>query len=178
MRNELALSGKMMYGDSFRDGVPFAKDPYVISFGGRYLMYYSVHGYTDKAGTSHGWVVGIAESKDLKNWKRIGEVNPDPKATYETKGFVAPCALVSDGKVNLFYQTCENGTKDAKSADGINWTRLSDQPFLPNSKPGEWNSSESGHPHIFANPNGDDYLFFQGNNDNGKTWYLSNVRII
>jgi hypothetical protein len=65
----------------------------------------------------------------------------------------------------------------AKSTDGINWTRLSDQPFLPVGKPGEWNSSESGHPHIFANPSGSDYLFFQGNNDNGKTWWLSNVEV-
>jgi hypothetical protein len=43
---------------------------------------------------------------------------------------------------------------------------------------GDWNSSESGHPHIFANPDGNGYLFFQGNNDNGKTWFLSNVKII
>ena len=299
-----AQSSQMMFGDSFRDGIPFAKDPHVISFGGRYLMYYSVRGYNDKAGISHGWGVGVAESKDLKNWKRIGEVNTDPEATYEAKGFAAPCALVIDGKVHLFYQTYGNGTKDAichawstdglnftrnktnpifhsegawncgraidaeviafkgkyylyyatrdanfkiqmqgvavapgnsnfnredwtnlskdgpmlkpelpwerdcieaasiinkngelfmfyaggynnapqqigvaKSTDGINWTRLFDQPFLPNGKPGEWNSSESGHPHIFANPNGSDYLLFQGNNDNGKTWYISNIEV-
>ena len=33
------------------------------------------------------------------------------------------------------------------------------------------------HPHIFADPNGDDYLFFQGNNDNRKTWFISNLKI-
>jgi predicted GH43/DUF377 family glycosyl hydrolase len=294
----------LMFGDTTRLGRPFAKDPYVISFEGRYLMYYSVPGYTEKNGTAHGWGVGIAESHDLRNWKRIGEVNTDPEAEYESKGFAAPCALVIDGKVNLFYQTYGNGAKDAichawstdgihfirnktnpifhpdgnwncgraidaevipfkgkyylyyatrdpeykiqlqgvavapgnsnfdrgdwtnlstdgpmlkpelpwerdcieaasvinkkgelfmfyagaynnapqqigvaKSSDGIHWTRLSDKPFLTNGKPGEWNSSESGHPHIFANPNGDDFLFFQGNNDNGKTWYISNKEI-
>ncbi len=108
-----AQTSQMMFGDSFRDGIPFAKDPYVISFGGRYLMYYSVYGYTDKAGIPHGWGLGIAESKDLTNWKRIGEVNTDLEATYEDKGFAAPCALVIDGKVNLFYQTYGNRTKDA-----------------------------------------------------------------
>jgi predicted GH43/DUF377 family glycosyl hydrolase len=297
--------GKMMFSDSLRDGIPFAKDPYVIRFEGRFLMYYSVHGYTDKLGNPHGWGVGIAESSDLKNWKRIGEVNTDQGATCEAKGIAAPCSLVADGKVQLFYQTYGNGTKDgichawstdgihftrnttnpifhpdgdwncgraidaevilfngkyylyyatrdpdfkiqmqgvavapgntsfnredwmnlskdapmlkpelpwegncieaasvinkngelfmfyagnynnapqqigvAKSTDGIHWRRLFDQPFLANGKPGEWNSSESGHPHIFANPNGVDYLFFQGNKDKGKTWYISNVEVM
>jgi len=91
---------------------PFAKDPYVIYFKGRYLMYYSIPG-SKKNETSQGWGVGIAESHNLKNWMRIGEVNTDPEATYESKGFAAPCALVIDGKVNLFYQTYGNGTKDA-----------------------------------------------------------------
>jgi predicted GH43/DUF377 family glycosyl hydrolase len=294
----------MMYGDTIRNGVPFSKDPYVIWFNGRYLMYYSVPGYTDKAGNVHGWGIGIAQSQDLVKWKRIGEVNTDPAAVYEFKGMCAPCALVIGRKVHLFYQTYGNGRKDAichaysedgisftrnttnpifrpdgawncgraidaevvkfkghyllyyatrdsaykiqmqgvavapgntnfdkgdwknlstdgpmlkpelpwerdcieaasviikngelfmfyagaynnapqqigiaKSRDGIHWERLSKEPFLPNGKPGEWNASESGHPHIFSNPVGDDYLFFQGNNTKGKDWYISNVRI-
>ncbi len=294
----------MMFGDSSRIGVPFAKDPHVIRFGGRFLMYYSVPGYTDKAGKVHGWGIGIAESQDLFKWERIGEVNTDPAATYESKGMAAPCALVIGKTVHLFYQTYGNGRKDAichayapdgihftrnktnpvfrpngtwncgraidaevisfkgkyflyyatrdtaykiqmqgvavapgntgfersdwknlstdgpilkpefpwerdcvegasvinrngelfmfyagaynnapqqigvaKSYDGVHWTRLWDTPFLPNGKPGDWNASESGHPHIFANPVGDDYLFFQGNNTKGKDWFLSNIKI-
>jgi predicted GH43/DUF377 family glycosyl hydrolase len=294
----------MLFGDTTRLGRPFAKDPHVILFGGRYLMYYSVPGFTGKDGIVHGWGIAIAESKDLVQWLRIGEVNTDPEATYESKGFAAPCALVVDGKVNLFYQTYGNGKNDAichawsadgiyfvrnktnpifhpggnwncgraidaevikfrgkyflyyatrdpaykiqlqgvavaqgntnfnredwtnlskdspmlkpelpwerdciegasvilkkgklfmfyagaynnapqqigvaESKDGVHWKRLSDQPFLANGKPGAWNSSESGHPHIFANPKGDDFLFFQGNNDNGKTWFISNIKI-
>lgn len=302
-----SLSGhaqRMMFGDSTRLGVPFSKDPHVIRFQKRFLMYYSVPAYKDKAGVAHGWGIGIAESQDLIAWKRIAEVNTDPSATYEAKGMCAPCALVVGKMVHLFYQTYGNGKKDAichawsddgihftrdatnpifspdgnwncgraidaevisfkgkyflyyatrdssykiqilgvaiapgnsdfkrqdwknlsvdapmlkpelpwemdciegasvinkngqlflfyagaynnapqqlgvaKSTDGIHWTRLSSEPFLANGKPGEWNSSESGHPHIFANPVGDDYLFFQGNNTNGKNWFLSNVKI-
>ena len=37
----------------------------------------------------------------------------------------------------------------AFSADGLSWERMSDQPFLANGKPGEWNLKESGHPSIF-----------------------------
>ena len=49
---------------------------------------------------------------------------------------------------------------------------MSDQPFLTNGAPGSWNSSESGHPGVFTDDNGRTYLFYQGNNDNGKTWYI------
>lgn len=79
----------MYYGDTVRTGVPFSKYPHVIWFQGRYLMYYSVPGYNDKPEHS---AVGnwIAKSSDLVKWKRVGEVNTDPAATYESKGFAAP----------------------------------------------------------------------------------------
>lgn len=295
----------MYYDDTVRTGVPFSKDPHVIWFQGKYLMYYSVPGYTDKTGTQHGWGVAIAESADLVNWERVGEVNSDPAATYESKGFAAPCALVVGNTVHLFYQTYGNNQNDAichawstdglnftrdktnpifkpdgnwncgraidaevirfkdkyflyyatrdpqykiqmqgvavapantnfnrsewknisvdtpmlkpelpwerdciegasviekngrlftfyagaynnapqqigvaVSSDGVKWERLFAEPFLANGAPGTWNASESGHPHIFANPNGDDFLFFQGNKTNGKDWYLSNVKVV
>jgi hypothetical protein len=65
----------------------------------------------------------------------------------------------------------------AKSSDGINWDRVTNEPFLKNGAPGEWNYSESGHPHLFKDEDGKTYLFFQGNNDNGKTWYISKIEI-
>ena len=295
---------QMMYTDSSRMGRAFAKDPHVVWFKDHYLMYYSVTPYKDEQGKSHGLGIGIAKSSNLSDWERIGEVAPDPDATYEAKGYGAPCALVIDDKVHLFYQSYGGGPKDAichawstdgihftrnatnpifrpdgdwncgraidaevikfkdnyylyfatrdpafkiqmlgvatapantnfnkedwthvstsgpilkpelpwekscieaasvivkddqlymfyagaynnepqqiglaKSTDGIHWERVSDRPFLTNGAEGEWNSSESGHPHIFDNPNGTDYLFFQGNNDHGRTWYLSNLKI-
>jgi len=66
----------------------------------------------------------------------------------------------------------------AVSDDGINFKRLFDQPFLSAGKPGNWNSSESGHPFIFADSDEKTYLFYQGNNYRGKSWYFSFVRII
>ena len=65
----------------------------------------------------------------------------------------------------------------AVSDDGINWERLFRKPLLPNGKPGEWNSSESGHPGVFVDNDGKMYLFFQGNNDMGKSWYISKMNI-
>jgi len=292
---------KMMFGDTSRIGVPFAKDPFVIKFKGKYLMYYSIPPYKDKANPVQGWGLGIAESKDLNHWKKIGEVTPDGE--YEKKGLAAPSAIVIDNQVNLFYQTYGNGPKDAichafstdgiqftrnatnpifhptgtwncgraidaeifkykdkfmlyfatrdpdykiqiqgvasapanagfnrdqwtqltdapilkpeypwegdcieaaalvqkgdllymfyagaynndpqqigvaRSSNGVKWEKLSNKPFLTNGDPGEWNYSESGHPHLFKDEDGRTYLFFQGNNDKGKTWYLSNTEV-
>jgi len=294
---------RMMYSDSSRLGRPFAKDPFVIHFKGRYLMYYSVPEYKDQNGVNHGWGIGIAESHNLTAWKRIGDINIDPLALYESKGFCAPSALVIGGVVHLFYQTYGNARKDAichamspdgitftrditnpifhptgnwncgraidaevfkfnknyflffatrysayqiqiqgvasaslltsfhrnewtqltdkpilkpeypwedkciegaalclhdnllymfyagaynnfpqqigiaKSKYGVHWTKLSDKPFLSNGAPGQWNSSESGHPNLFTDNDGRTYLFYQGNNDKGKTWFLSMVEV-
>ncbi len=292
---------EMMFGDTTRTGAPFSKDPHVIKFEGRYLMYYSIRPYKDTSNPVQGWGIGIAESTNLNHWEKCGEISPS--AEYESKGLCAPCAIVIDGKVHLFYQTYGNGKNDAichavsndgirftrnatnpifhpsgqwncgraidaevikfknqtflyfatrdpdykiqiqgvasaplntsfnrdqwtqltdepilkpkypwegfcvegasivqqnnvlymfyagaynndpqqigvaKSTDGVKWERLSNKPFLANGDPGSWNCSESGHPHIFKDDNGKTYLFFQGNNDNGKTWYISNIEV-
>lgn len=292
---------KMMFGDNSRTGKPMAKDPHVIRFNNKYLMYYSIPPYSDQNNPVKGWGIGVAESDDLNNWRKTGEITP--ASDYEKKGLCAPCAMVLGDTVHLFYQTYGNGKNDAichassgngidfvrdptnpvfhphgdwtcgraidaeviklkdrymlffatrdtgmsvqmqgvaatikghnfgrdnwvqltdypvlkpelpweqkcvegasvikrggylymfyagaynnapqqigvaRSRDGIKWTRLSESPFLSNGKPGEWNSGESGHPHIFADSNGRTYLFYQGNNDNGKTWYLSKKEI-
>jgi predicted GH43/DUF377 family glycosyl hydrolase len=295
-------SQTMMYSDTSRKGTPWAKDPHVIFFNGRYLIYYTIPSYADQSNPIKGMGIGIAESHDLINWKRVGEIVPTQE--YEVKGIAAPCAKVIGGKVHLFYQTYSNRRKDsichawsddgitftrnatnpifhpdgkwnwgraidaevirfrdkyliyfatrdtafriqmlgvavapantsfnredwehisvngpilkpelpwekncieapsvierngklymfyagaynnepqqigvAVSSDGIAWERLSDQPFLKNGEAGSWNSSESGHPHIFEAPDGRTFLFYQGNNDHGKTWYLSNIPV-
>ncbi len=289
----------MMFGDTTRRQVPFSKDPHVVRFHDKYLMYYSI----PPAHSNPVWGIGIAESSDLIHWTRIGEIKP--AASYEMKGFCAPCAIVHNGQIHLFYQTYGNGNKDAichasssdglnfqrnpsnpvfsppksswsngraidaevilfnntwflyfatrnpsgkiqqigvatapattnfsrdswklahnapilspllpwekqcieapsviqrqnrlymfyagaynnepqqigvaSSTDGIHWIRLSDQPLLKNGSPGSWNSSESGHPHIFTDPSTNKtYLFYQGNNNHGKTWFLSQREI-
>lgn len=287
----------MYYSDSTRQGRPIAKDPSVVRFKGRYLLYYSVPD-TEK----QGWGIGIAASTDLTHWTKVGDIAPEKE--YEKKGLCAPGALVKDGRVHLFYQTYGTGPKDAichavsadglhferdasnpifhptgawtvgraidaevvafknryflyfatrdpsyqiqmqgvaataglqtdfghdawrqladsailrprlpwekkclegasclkrgkwlymfyagaynnepqqigvaRSRDGVRWTRLSDEPFLRNGPPGSWNSSESGHPAIFRDDDGRTYLFYQGNNDHGRTWHLSKVEV-
>jgi beta-1,2-mannobiose phosphorylase / 1,2-beta-oligomannan phosphorylase len=151
----------MMYSDSSRLGRPLAKDPFVIHFKGKYLMYYSVPEYKDLNGVSHGWGIGIAESHNLTSWKRIGDVNVDPLAVYESKGMCAPSALVINGTVHLFYQTYGTARKDAichaTSIDGITFTRDVTNPiFHPT---GNWNCGRAIDAEVFKF-NKNYFLFF------------------
>jgi len=104
-----------------------------------------------------------------------------PELPWEKNCIEAPSVLEKNGRLYMFYAGAYNNEPQqvgvAVSSDGIRWERLSDEPFLSNGKPGEWNSSESGHPHIFQGENGKTWLFFQGNNDQGKTWYLSKIGV-
>jgi predicted GH43/DUF377 family glycosyl hydrolase len=151
----------MYFSDSSGTGIALAKDPVVVKHEGRYLLYYSRKIKKDQSDGMQGWGIGIAESQDLTNWKKVGEINPE--TDYERKGL------------------CDNNMPQqigiAVSKDGISWKRLSELPFLPNGQPGSWNSSESGHPCNFEDNDGRTYLFFQGNRDNGRSWYLSKKEI-
>lgn len=297
---EPAAAGRprMLWGDSSRFGRPFSKDPAVVRMGERYLLYYSLPAMM---GSQQGWGIGIAESRDLAEWAKVGEVEPEQEC--ERKGLCAPCARVIGGEVHLFYQTYGNAERDAichavsadgvrfrkdasnpvfrptgewncgraidadvvehegrwllyaatrdvgmkrqmvvgavaekgrgfgreawrmladrpllepelewekdcveapavvrhggslymfyagaynnapqqigcaRSRDGVNWQRISKEPVLANGRRGEWNSSESGHPWVFEDRDGAQYLFFQGNNTEGRTWLLSYAKL-
>jgi predicted GH43/DUF377 family glycosyl hydrolase len=134
-----SLQKMMMYEDKTRQGVPFSKDPHVVKFENRYIMYYSVPPFADTTNPIKGWNIGIAQSNDLIQWEKIGEITPEGEV--ESKGLCAPCALVIDGKIHLFYQTYGNGRNDAIchaiSEDGVGFYR---DPSNPVFKPkGDWN---------------------------------------
>lgn len=119
---------------------PFAKDPSVVRFGERYLMYFSL---PPEKGNDFGWYVGVAESTDLTHWKLVGTVTP--LTEHDKKGLAAPCAKVWDGRVHLFYQSYGNGPKDAMmyavSEDGIKFTPHEKNPIF--SPTGAWNNGRA-----------------------------------
>jgi hypothetical protein len=129
---------KMYYGDTTRRGIPFAKDPQTVRFKDRYLMYYSIPG---TKGPMMGWGIGIAESRDLVNWKKVADIPLEGDC--EKNGIAAPSAIVIGDKVHLFYQTYGNWVNDAichaYSEDGIHFTRNTTNPiFRPIKGKGEW----------------------------------------
>jgi beta-1,2-mannobiose phosphorylase / 1,2-beta-oligomannan phosphorylase len=105
-----------------------------------------------------------------------------PELPWERKCIEAPALCRHAGRLFMFYGGGYNNEPQqigcAVSEDGVRWTRLSDEPFLPNGAPSEWNASESGHPFAFADDDGQVHLFFQGNNDKGQTWFLSRKKIV
>jgi hypothetical protein len=106
---------------------------------------------------------------------------PGLELAWEKRCIEAVAMARRDGRLYMFYAGGYNNDPQqigvAVSEDGVRFKRLSDEPFLPNGIPGSWNSSESGHPYLFQNEDGQDYLFYQGNSTNGETWYLSVVPI-
>lgn len=130
------------YSDSSRRDRPYAKDPSVIRLGQRYLMYYSIppgeRGQVGADGFETGWAIGIAESANLADWRKVGEVLPVQQV--ERNGIAAPGAIVLGGRVHLFYQTYGNGRRDAinhaVSVDGIRFDRDPGNPvFRPSDAP-------------------------------------------
>lgn len=122
----------MLFADTSR-GRPFAKDPAVVHFSGKYWMYYSIPSTENK-----GYGIGIANSNDLESWEVVGELHP--QAEYEQNGLCAPGALVYENRIHLFYQTYGNWEKDAichaYSDDGIAFVRNTTNPiFAPK---GDW----------------------------------------
>jgi predicted GH43/DUF377 family glycosyl hydrolase len=106
---------------------------------------------------------------------------PDLDLSWERKCIEAAAMARHDGRLFMFYAGGYNNDPQqvgvAVSDDGVHFKRLSDKPILPHGPAGSWNSSESGHPFLFQDEDGQDYLFFQGNNTQGKSWYLSVVPV-
>ena len=136
----------MKWGDPSRLGRPFSKDPSVIRFQGRYLMYYSITAYAKEFAPPNapkGWAIGIAESKDLIAWKKVGEILPEQEC--ERNGIVNGRIILLDGRLHLFYNTYGNGPKDAlchaTSNDGLRFTRNPTNPIWHPT--GGWNNGRA-----------------------------------
>jgi predicted GH43/DUF377 family glycosyl hydrolase len=122
----------MIFTDTSRESA-MAKDPAVVEFGGRFILYYTIKPETD------GLRIGIAEAADLDSWEKIGEIAP--LSSCDENGLGAPGAIVLNGQIHLFYQTYGNGRKDAichaTSSDGINFIPNATNPVF--SPTGDWN---------------------------------------
>jgi hypothetical protein len=113
-----------------------------------------------------------------ESWKQLCDAPIlKPELPWEKLCIEAPSICRRGDELIMFYAGGYNNDPQqigvAVSRDGLQWERLSKEPFLGNGQPGEWNASESGHPGVFTGSDGQTWLFFQGNNDKGRTWFLS-----
>ena len=133
-------------------------------------------------------MLGVAEA-DLASsfaagtWTDVSIDGPmlAPDLPWEQLCIEAPSVVKHGDTLYLFYGGAYNNYPQqiglATSKDGVHWTRNSQEPFLANGAPGTWNSSESGHPGVLST-HGKTYLFYQGNSDHGKTYWISMVRLV
>lgn len=118
----------MLFTEKTKNG-SFAKDPAVVKFNDKYLMYFSSI-YTDEGADRLG--IGIAESDDLDNWTVKGHIPFEEDC--EQKGIGAPAAIVLDGVLHLFYQSYGWWENDAichaVSKDGFHFKKDDSNPIF------------------------------------------------
>ncbi|MDO5570222.1 MAG: family 43 glycosylhydrolase [Bacteroidales bacterium] len=159
-----------------------AIDAEVIKFKNNYFLYFATRD-KDFIIQKQGVAVAPKNSNFNRNdWKQVGDsAILEPEFDWEGKCIEAASVIQKGNTLYMFYAGNYNNAPQqigvAQSKDGIHWKRVFDTPFLKNGEKGSWNSSESGHPQIFKDKNGKTYLFYQGNNDNGKTWFITNQEV-
>ena len=119
--------GVMHWADRSR-GTPFSKDPSVVRFGDRYLMYVSV---PPKRGDNR-WGRPSQRARTCRPGKRSARLNRT--ARLEANGLCAGGAIVLGDRLHLFYQTYARGPDDAichaTSTDGVTFERSADNPII------------------------------------------------
>jgi hypothetical protein len=168
-----------------------AIDADVIPFGDRLLLYWATRDPAMKVQMQGVAAAPLADGDFSRGrWTQLNPDGPilaprvptplDPPGldlAWEGDCIEAAAMAEHDGRLYMFYAGNYNNAPQqvgvAVSEDGVRFRRLSDKPFLPNGPPGSWNSSESGHPFLFRDERGRDWLFYQGNDTGGTTWHLS-----
>lgn len=171
-----------------------AIDADVIPHGDRLLLYWATRDPEMKIQMQGVAAAPLSSGFSRQDWTQLNPDGPilaptiptaldDPNVdlSWERDCIEAAAMARHDGRLYMFYAGGYNNDPQqigvAVSDNGVDFRRLSDRPFVPNGPPGSWNASESGHPFLFQDDDGQDYLFYQGNNTGGKTWYLSVVPI-
>lgn len=159
-----------------------AIDAEVYKFKGRYYLYFATRDPEFKRQLQGVAVADGDTDFSRGSWTLAKDASIlEPELPWEQECIEGASVIERGGRLFMFYAGAYNNHPQqigvAVSDDGVNWERLWDEPFLANGPEGSWNSSESGHPHIFEAPDGRTYLFYQGNCTNGSTWYISNIEV-
>ena len=184
------------------DGIRFDKDPTnpvfspsadwccgraidadVVPFGDKLFLYFATRDKDFKKQMVGAAYADLSSGYHREDWTQA-KAAPilEPELEWEKLCIEAPAAIEKDGRIFLFYGGAYNCEPQqigcAVSDNGIDFSRISDLPFLKNGNAGEWNASESGHPYVFEDEDGHIHLFYQGSPDGGKSWLLSRCRIV
>ena len=157
-----------------------AIDAEVVAFRGKYFLYFAT-----RDPQFERQLLGVATAPLGTDFRRsdwtlaLDAPILEPELPWEGKCCEGATVIEYKKRLYMFYaadyNNCPQQIGLAVSKDGIHWQRCSDEPFLRNGQPGDWNESESGHPCVYKDRQGQTHLFFQGNNSHGKHWLLTSV---
>ena len=160
-----------------------AIDADVIAFQGKLFLYFATRDPRGEIQLQGVATAPLGSAFNAEDWTQACDAPIlSPLLPWEGQCIEAAATCVRRDLVVMFYAGAYNNWPQqigcAVSDDGLKFERLFiDNPFLPNGEPGSWNSSESGHPYVFIDEDDRTYLFYQGNNDSGKTWYISQLEV-
>lgn len=160
-----------------------AIDADVCIFKNKLMLYCATRDHlmkTQKIAAAYALIDSDFSKKDFEQLCKSSVLYPELK--WEQDCIEAPATVVYNDKVYMFYGGAYNCSPQqigcAVSNDGRTFDKLfTDTPFISCGKEGSWNSSESGHPYVFKDDNGEYWLFYQGSSDNGNTWYITKTKI-
>ncbi len=160
-----------------------AIDAEVIKFKDKFFLYFATRDKNYVIQQQGVAYTSLNSDFSRSSWTQaLNEPILKPSLSWEKQCIEAASCIRRGKYLYMFYAGGYNNEPQqigvARSKDGIKWIRLSKDPFLKNGLKGTWNESESGHPGIFEDTDGKTYLFYQGNNDLGKSWYISKVEVL
>lgn len=121
-----------LYADLSRREFPYAADPHVIEFDGYYYLYYTAPPLVENLNQLKTWRIGIARSKDMESWVKVGEVIPSE--WYEFRGITTPYVKVVGKEIHMIYQTYGddelNVVLHAISKNGIEFEKDTNNPVF------------------------------------------------
>ena len=160
-----------------------AIDAEVYKFKGKYYLYFATRD-PEFVRQMQGVAIADGDTDFSRGSWTLAKDAPilAPELPWEQECIEGASVIEKEGRLFMFYAGAYNNRPQqigiAVSDDGVNWERLYGEPFLANGPEGSWNSSESGHPHIFEAPDGRTFLFYQGNNTSGASWYISKLEVV
>ncbi len=142
--------------------------PFVIRVGDKYKMWYGSHKQWGSTTDDMIHCIKYAESNDLINWSRSGEICLDTNNQHYA--FSKPFVLLEGDIYKMWYSY--RGDKYrigyAESQDGIHWERM-DHLVGIDVSPSGWDSEMIEYPCVF-DYEGDRYMLYNGNGY-GKTGF-------
>jgi predicted GH43/DUF377 family glycosyl hydrolase len=126
-----------------------------IAANGSALWYQGQFLYWYQAGARNTPSLGLARSPDGRAWSKTPApvLGPGPRGSWDERGVADPCVIRAGGRFYLFYLGQDRARRQrlgvARSADGVRWEKLRQNPILELGGPGAFDENGLGEPAVW-----------------------------